>query len=64
MKIDPVTFEQIMSFRPRPTVTSRKQPTLRDLIYEHYMVFHDAERSNQRTKEYIAALYAQFGEPS
>jgi hypothetical protein len=60
MKIDPVTFEQIMSFRPRFDMIQCPVAPLRDLIF-YYFDGLDSVDPDECAKEYIAALYTQFG---
>lgn len=54
-KIDPVTFEQIMSF-------PCDQLSLRDIIFIHYVNDFYDEDADDLTKKFIAQLYEQFGE--
>ena len=66
MKIDPVTFERLMSFCPQIASHPRygKEPCLRDLIFNRYndVRLFTPEGVNDFTKEYIQQLFEQFGE--
>ncbi len=60
MKIDPTTFERIMSFCPR-LQHGGTEKCLRDLIFSRYADFFASERADELTKEHIAKLFEQFG---
>lgn len=63
-KIDSVSFERLLSYRPQlDGPLAFEQPTLRDMAFDFYCKkYKDNDRANEATKEYLDAIWKRFGE--